>query len=53
MGSVRENLIQEKHNGNMCGHFGLNKNMDLVERFYYWPKMQRDVRKYVEKCIIC
>ena len=31
----------------------LNKTLDLVERFYYWPKMQRDVRRYVEKCGIC
>ena len=37
--SMRENLIQEKHNGSMSGNFGLNKTLDLVERFYYWPKM--------------
>ena len=45
---MRENFIQKKHNGSMSGHFGLNKTLDLLERFYYWPKMQRDVRRYVE-----
>ena len=24
-GSMRENLIKEKHNGSLSGHFGLNK----------------------------
>lgn len=52
-GSMRENLIQEILNGSISGHFGLNKTLDLVERFYYWPKMQRDVRRYVEQCAIC
>ena len=37
----------------MSGHFGLNKTLVLVERFYDWPKMQRDVRRYVEQCGIC
>lgn len=36
---MRENLIQEKHNGCLSGHFGLNKTLELVQCFYYWPKM--------------
>lgn len=52
-GSMRENLIQEKQNGCLSGHFGLNKTLDLVQRFYCWPKMQRDIRRYVEKCLVC
>lgn len=47
-GSMRENLIQEKHNGSLSRHFGLRKTLDLVERFYFWPKMQNYVRGYVE-----
>jgi hypothetical protein len=47
-GSMRENVIQEKHNGSLSGHFGLNKTLELVQRFYYWPRMQKDIRKYVE-----
>lgn len=50
---MRENIIQEKHNGSLSGNFGLNKTLDLFERFYYWPKMQRGVRRYIEQCVIC
>lgn len=38
-GSIRENLIQEKHNGALSGHFGITKTQELVQRFYFWPKM--------------
>lgn len=52
-GSMRENLIQEKHNGALSGHFGVNKTQELVTRFYFSPKMNRDIRKYVEHCMVC
>jgi hypothetical protein len=52
-GSMRENLIQEKHNGSLSGHFGISKTIELVQRFYYWPKLVKDVTKYVEQCMVC
>lgn len=52
-GSMRENLIQEKHNGALSGHFGVNKTQELVTRFYFWPRMNRYVRQYVENCVVC
>ena len=52
-GSMRENLIQEKHNGSLSGHFGIRKTMELVQRFCYWPKMSKDITNYVEQCVIC
>jgi len=51
--SMRLNIIREKHCGTMAGHFGLDKTLDLVRRYYYWPKLQSDVRKFVETCVIC
>ena len=52
-GSIKESITHDKHKESMSGHFHLNKTLDLVERFYYWPKMQRGVRRYVEQCGIC
>ena len=52
-GSLRENIIKEKHCGDLAGHFGLDKTLDLVRRFYYWPRMPTDVRKFVKACVIC
>ena len=51
--SMRDNIIQEKHSGALSGHFGLDKTLELVHRNYFWPKLQKDVRKFVEECTIC
>ena len=51
--SMRENIIKEEHNGGLFGHFGQDKTFALVNAFYYWPKMQTDVKKFVEKCRAC
>lgn len=46
-------MIQEKHNGSLSGNFGLKKTLELVQKFYYWPKMQKVIRRYVEQCELC
>ena len=45
-------MIQEKHNEALSGHFGISKSQELFSRFYYWPRMNLDVRRYVESCVI-
>ena len=48
--SMRENLIKEKHNGGLVGHFGRDKTIDLVSKNYDWPYLQKDVKKFVQSC---
>ena len=50
---MRTSIIKEKHSGTMGGNFGLDKTLELVRRYYYWPKLQNDVRNFVETCMIC
>ena len=51
--SMRENLVREKHTGGLAGHFGIDKTLEQLRHFYYWPKMSRDVQRYVIRCNIC
>ena len=51
--SMRSNPIQEKHSGGLSGHFGQDKTFAQVSDFYFWPRMQQDVKNFVEKCRIC
>ena len=51
--SMREHLIQEKHSGGLSRHFGQDKTFAMVSNFYFWPKIQYDVKKFVEGCRIC
>eukprot|EP00253_Pinus_taeda_P013169 PITA_13169 len=47
--SMRENIVREKHSGGLPGHFGINKTLEQLKHFYYWPKMSRDVQRYVNR----
>ena len=51
--SMREKLVQEKHNGRLVGHFGIDKTLGQLSHFYFWPKMKADVQRYANKYRIC
>jgi len=50
---MRENIIRERHSGGLAGHFGIEKTLYQLGHFYYWPRMWRDVQRYVRRCKVC
>ena len=36
-----------------AGHFGAHKTLELLQRKYFWPRMAKDVKKYVKDCKTC
>ena len=50
---MRDNLLKEKHNGGLDGHFGQDKPFSLLKVYYCWLGMKDDVNIFVEKCRIC
>jgi hypothetical protein len=34
-------------------HFGVKKSEDMMDAHFFWPKMRRDVERYVSRCITC
>ncbi len=51
--SLRLLLLQESHAGGLMGHFGREKTYMLLSENFYWPKMRRDVERYVRRCVAC
>jgi hypothetical protein len=51
--SVRLLLLQESHGVGLTGHFGQKKTYELLSDHFYWPKMRRDVIRFVERCVTC
>ncbi|KAK1602548.1 hypothetical protein QYE76_037397 [Lolium multiflorum] len=51
--SVRFVISQESHAGGLMGHFGREKTLLMLADHFYWPKMRRDVDRYVKRCITC
>nr|GEX55989.1 hypothetical protein [Tanacetum cinerariifolium] len=51
--SLREVIILEGHAGGLAGHFGHDKTLALLREQFYWPKMERDVNRFLERLRTC
>ncbi|GJR01416.1 RNA-directed DNA polymerase [Tanacetum coccineum] len=43
----------EAHEGGLSDHFGRDKTAALLKDHYFWPKMMKDVSKYILRCRTC
>jgi hypothetical protein len=51
--SVRLLFLQQAHVCGLMGHFGVKKTEDVLAAPFFWPKMRRDVERYVSRCTTC
>jgi hypothetical protein len=51
--SVRLLFFQEAHGGGLMGHFRVKKTEDVLAAHFFWPKMSRDLERYMSRCITC
>jgi hypothetical protein len=50
---MRDNLMKEKHNRGLTGHFGHDKTFSQLSNLYYWSSMRAEVKIFVNKFRIC
>jgi len=50
---LRGQILHDHHDAPMAGHLGEEKTLASVKRHYFWPKMTRDIRRYVKTCDSC
>jgi len=50
---LRVEIIQLHHNMLIVGHRGQWKMVELVTRNYWWPRITKEVKQYVEGCDQC
>jgi hypothetical protein len=53
VGSVRLLLMQEVHGGGLMGYFEAKKTEDVLASHLFWPKMRRDVERFIARCTTC
>lgn len=41
------------HDSKIGGHQGINKTYQKIKRRYKWPKMKKEIEKYIKTCNIC
>ena len=51
--SMRDNLLNKKHNGGLAGHFSHDKTFSQLSGSYYRSGMRTKVIKFVNRCRIC
>ncbi|GKD90952.1 RNA-directed DNA polymerase [Tanacetum coccineum] len=51
--SLHEAIILKGHAGVLACHFGRGKTLALLRERFYWPKMERDVNRLLERCRTC
>ncbi|GJV97985.1 RNA-directed DNA polymerase [Tanacetum coccineum] len=51
--SLREAIVLEGHAGGLAGHFGRDKTLALLREQFYWPRMECDVNRLLERCRTC
>lgn len=46
-------LIEQAHNYTESVHEGINKTLNRLRTFYYWPRMASQVKQYINNCQVC
>jgi hypothetical protein len=46
-------LLEEAHDLSIVGHFGAEKTLELLQRSFWWPRMNRTVERYIASCEQC
>ena len=49
----RVNIIREVHNSLIVGHFGVDKTVAQLHRYFYSPRMVESVSQFVIGCSLC
>jgi len=50
---LKQQLLKEHHDSILAGHLGIDKTYDNLARYFYWPRMVKDVQAYVRSCPSC
>ncbi|XP_038887091.1 uncharacterized protein LOC120077269 [Benincasa hispida] len=46
-------ILEEAHSFAYAMHPGSTKMYRTLKRSYWWPRMKKDIAKYVDRCLVC
>jgi transposase InsO family protein len=50
---LKRDLLHEFHDSSSAGHPGIDRTLELLARYYWWPGMMLDVHEHVRTCTSC
>jgi hypothetical protein len=51
--TLHTTILQEVHDNEIFGHFGVDKTYENVTKDFYWSKMHKEIQRYVSTCNAC
>lgn len=51
--TYRTEVMKSCHDEPIAAHLGMFKTLKRVQELYYWPRMRKDVQRYVRSCEVC
>ena len=48
-----KNILYDCHTIPIAGRLGFQKTFAVVKKYYFWLGLKRDVKNYVERCLLC
>lgn len=46
-------ILKFYNRSDTAGHYGIQRTTQKITSRYYWPRIRRDVAKYVKECVEC
>jgi len=46
-------ILAEFHASKVGGHAGTTRTIARIGAQFYWPKMRKDIKKFIKECVIC
>ena len=50
---LRCKLLQQGHDSPQAGHQGVDRTYAVMRRQFFWPRMSKDVKRFVRSCHAC
>ena len=51
--AIQNTIVQEIHKSLITGHPGRDTTLEMVQRYYWWPRLCNFIYKYVAGCATC
>ena len=51
--ALQQTICREVHDGRVASHLGKKKVLRLLNKYFYWYKMDRDVSWWIRTCEVC
>ena len=50
---LQEKIFDQLHRQRTSGHFGIERTTDLIKRRFYWPGMDKCIKRWCTQCDLC